>query len=473
VFQAASSIKLLNPYDRTLFRQERGVPFTDVDRYLNAQADLVKSPEVMARASELLKNQLLPGQIRQHVSAEGSTQIFEVTIRASFEDPQQAADVANAVTQAYQDVAAAKIAANVEASVAQLTDLQASLEERLRADVNETERNDLTAQVTDLQAKAGQIRADAAVFGAGVDRVVQASPPEVPISDSPRRKAVIFGLLGFIAALIAAFWRSEKMQVIESPDDAAGSVGAPLLGVLPRHPSDTPAAAAPVLTAPQSAEARQYQFIAASLALITRESHPRALLVTSPEGGTASSITALNLALSAAQDERTAILVDAAGTVTPLLGAEGRWGLSDLVSQIKIGLDVNLRDSLVPVDRLGGLRFVPAGVSSNGRSAAESPHMAKVLANLQQEADLLVIDAPPLLASPGGMKLAAVVDGVVLLVPRGATVQQMRETRRLLTLAKVPLIGYVFDPSRASSRRRTGDSPERQAKNQGRRRRTS
>ena len=108
VFQAASSIKLLNPYDRTLFRQERGVPFTDVDRYLNAQADLVKSPEVMARASELLENQLLPGQIRQHVSAEGSTQIFEVTIRASFEDPQQAADVANAVTQAYQDVAAAE-----------------------------------------------------------------------------------------------------------------------------------------------------------------------------------------------------------------------------------------------------------------------------------------------------------------------------------------------------------------------------
>ena len=108
---------------------------------------------------------------------------------------------------------------------------------------------------------------------------------------------------------------------------------------------------------------------------------------------------------------------------------------------------------------MGGLRFVPAGVSSNGRSAAESPHMAKVLANLQQEADLLVIDAPPLLASPGGMKLAAVVDGVVLLVPRGTTGQQMRETRRLLTLAKVPLVGYVFDPSRASSRRRTGDSP--------------
>ena len=66
-----------------------------------------------------------------------------------------------------------------------------------------------------------------------------------------------------------------------------------------------------------------------------------------------------------------------------------------------------------------GLRFVPAGVSSNGRSAAESPHMARSSQNLQQEADLLVIDAPPLLAGPGGIKLAAVVDGVVLLVPRG------------------------------------------------------
>jgi len=352
-YEAVSRVALANPYDRTLFRQERGVAFVDIERYLDTQADLVTSAQVLARASDLLEGRLRPAQIRQHLTAESSTRIFQITIRARVEDPALAAEVANAVTRAYQDAAAAQVQADVEASVAQLAKLEADLRRRLTrlrtADTDprvQAERDALGDELVNLQTRAGQIRADAAVYGAGIERVERAFPSEQPVSNSPRRSAAIFGLLGFIAALVWAFWRSERVQVVDNSDDATGAADAPLLGALPSHPADTATAAAPVVTAPGSSAARDHQFIAASLALLGRESQPRVLLVTSPEATAGKSVTALNLALAAAQNQRAVILadVDAAGGLTSLLGADRKRGMSDLIARSTADRDVVLSD---------------------------------------------------------------------------------------------------------------------------------
>ena len=51
LYEAATQIELRNPYAMTLFRNELGTAFTDVERYLTSQAAMVTSPPVMARAS--------------------------------------------------------------------------------------------------------------------------------------------------------------------------------------------------------------------------------------------------------------------------------------------------------------------------------------------------------------------------------------------------------------------------------------
>jgi Mrp family chromosome partitioning ATPase len=468
VFEAVGRVTLANPFDRTLFRNERGVAFVEFDRYLNTQADRMTSPDVLSAATELLEGRLEPGQIRQLVEAQSSTSILEVTVRVRFEDPTEAANVVNAVIQAYQNVAAAQMEAQVEASVAQLAALEAGLQERLLALSEEagedpdplvqSELDSLNARLADLQTKAGQIRADAAVFGAGIERVEPAVAPELPVSESPRRMAAVFGLLGFIAALIGAFWRSERAQVIDSSDDAAGAVDAPLLGVLSTHQARTATAAAPVVTAPDSSPAREHQFVASKLALLGRESEPRVVLVTSPEETPGKSVVALNLALSAALDQRAVMLadVDTAGWLTSLLGADGRCGVSDLIARSTEG-DVVVGDCVAAVDQLpavDGFRFIPAGTAAGdgGGGTTAAPQMAKLLARLLQEADLIVLNGPPLLRAPAALRLAADVDGVVLVVARGTTLEDLRRTTDLLRLAKTPIIGYIFDRSRRPSR---------------------
>jgi polysaccharide biosynthesis transport protein len=463
VFEASGRVVLSSPHDRTMFRNERGVPFIEVERYLDTQADRMSSPDVLDRAAELLEGRFTPREIREMVEAQSSPTTFALTVRARLENPTDAADVANAVIQAYQEDAAAQTQAQAEASVAQLAELEADLRQRLLALEGsdpgvQSERENLSQELAEVQARAGQIQADAAVYGPGIERVQSAVVPGQPVSETPRRMAAVFGLLGFIAALIMAFWRSERRQVIDSGDDAAAAVDAPLLGVLPNRPARTATAAATVVTAPDSSAAREHQFIASKLALLGRESEPRVVLVTSPGETSGKSVAALNLALSAALDQRAVILadVDAAGWLTSLLGANGRRGVSDLIARSAEG-DVVVGDCVATVDQLpavDGFRFIPAGTAAGngGDRTTAMPRMAKLLARLLQEADLIVLDGPPMLRAPAAPRLAADVDGVVLIVARGTTFEDLRRTTDLLRLAKTPFIGYIFDPSRRPSR---------------------
>jgi polysaccharide biosynthesis transport protein len=468
-FEAVGQVAFFGPHERSLFRPEGGAPAAEIQRYLDTQADRMKSPDVLARASELVGGRLRPGQIRQIVHAESSTKILEVTVRARHDDATQAAEVVNAVTQAYQDVTVARLQDQVNASVAQLGELEADLRRRLAALSGtssdprvQEERNRLSAELGNLQTKAGQIRADAAVQGAGVERVDHASAPEQPVSDSPRRNAVIFGLLGFIAALIGAFWRSERVQVVESSRDAAAALDAPPLGTLASPASGTATAAAAVVMTPRSVAGREHQLIASRLTLIARESEPRAIPVTSPAeivlvaspGKTVGkSVTALNLALAAAQDQRSVILIDLdnAGAMTNLLGAGDQQGVSNLLA-CSDESDAAVADYVATVDelpRVDGFRFIPLGTAaSDDRDVSAAPQLQKLLARLQQEADLIILDGPPLLLAPAAMKLTVIVDGIVLVVARGSALEDLRQTWGLLEMARAPVIGYVFDRSR-------------------------
>ena len=465
-YEAVGRVTFSSPFDRTLFRNERGVPFVEIPRYLNTQASRMTSPDVLAGASELLEGRLRPGQIRQLVETRSSTSILEVTVSVRHEDPTQAADVVNAVMEAYQDIATEQLEAQVDASIAQLAELEANLRARLLAlsedeDSNDplvqSQRNSISAELTDLQTRAGQIRADAAVYGTGIERVDPAVAPEIPVSETPRRMAAVFGMLGFIAALIVAFWRGERTQAVNGSDDASGALGTPLLGTMSSIETRNAAAAAPVVTAPGSGAAREHQFIASKLALLGRESAPQVLLVTSPRDTPGKSVSALNLALSAALDHRTVILadIDAAGWLTDFLGASGKRGISDLIDRSAEG-DVVLDDCVAAIDGLppvDGFRFIPAGTAAEeGSRTTSPPRMAKLLAQLLQEADFIVLDGPPLLEAPAATRLAADADGIVLVVPRGTKLEDLRKTTELVDLVNTATAGYIFDRSQPPRR---------------------
>jgi Mrp family chromosome partitioning ATPase len=478
VYESVARVELRNPYDMTLFRNERGTPFTEIDRYLSSKADMVTSPDVVTRAAELLHGRVSRPVLRQSIVAQSSTKLFQLTVTARAGDPTTAADIVNASTKAFEEVADKRARQDAAGSIATLqkqeAQLRASLDELPAGDSpsDEALRTGVIGQLTAVQTRQQQIRTDAEKFGAGIEGIDQARPPEFPISDTPRRRAVIFGVLGFIAALVLAFWRGERVRLIDTDEDAAAAVNAPLLGTVPRHPADTAAAAAPVLSEPSSPAARDYGFIASTLSFAATDSERRVILVTGLEAAEATSLTALNLALSAAQDQRSTILLDVepAGRLTTLLRATGARGASDLAALSAAGFDIGLRDgSVTPIEALEWFRFVPTGTRQlNGRDIAESPQLAKVLVQLQQEADLVFVEGPGLQERPGGLKLAAAVDGVVLVVRRGTKLEELRQTTSRLAAARAPIVGVVFDRSPAAGRWwRRRSTPQRRRRSRG------
>ena len=78
--------------------------------------------------------------------------------------------------------------------------------------------------------------------------------------------------------------------------------------------------------------------------------------------------------------------------------------------------------------------------------------------------DLVLIDAPALLASSDALGVAGQADGVVLVVTHRVALNDLRDVRDRLAFVKTPLIGYVYvrpPPASESAGRSTPGAEER------------
>ena len=194
-----------------------------------------------------------------------------------------------------------------------------------------------------------------------------------------------------------------------------------------------------------SAIAEQYRILRTNLQSLRLRPAPKVIVVTSAVSGEGKSVTALNLALTLAQQETFRVaLVDGdmrRSSIPRWLGMKpGGKGLSTVLSQggELDGALVNLQSPRLAV--------LPAGPRpGHPAELLESVGMKRLLATLKAEFDLVIIDAPPVLpvADPG--ILAAQADGVLLVVRAGKTQRKtVAEAQELLTKMKARLLGCVL-----------------------------
>lgn len=150
------------------------------------------------------------------------------------------------------------------------------------------------------------------------------------------------------------------------------------------------------------------------------------IMVTSAIQGEGKTFTALNLALSMAQDpDYSVTLVDAdvaRRDASRVLGVEDSKGLLDLL----------LDGSLDPADlarptNIESLSVLPAGTRHNlSEELISSTRMRMVLERMSapDPHHILLFDAPPILASPDAVSLADRAGQVVVVVKAGSTARQ-------------------------------------------------
>jgi capsular exopolysaccharide synthesis family protein len=143
-------------------------------------------------------------------------------------------------------------------------------------------------------------------------------------------------------------------------------------------------------------------------------------MITSPAEGDGKSITALNLALTMAQEiQRSVVLIDAnlrAPSAHALLGVTGTPGLAEVLAG-----SATLDQALVYLPDLR-LTLLPGGDAPQfPTELLGSAAMRRLLDTLRGRFDRLVLDAPAVapLADAGAM--APLADGVVMVVRAGVT----------------------------------------------------
>ena len=194
----------------------------------------------------------------------------------------------------------------------------------------------------------------------------------------------------------------------------------------------------------QSPIAEQYRILRTNLQSLKHFTGPRTLVLTSAVHEEGKSVTAINLALTLAQQEGLRVLlIDAdlrRSTIHSWLGLDGTTGLSTVLSN---GLDL---DGAVVRLQSPPLAVLPAGPRHDRPAELlESNAMKRLLALLKTQYDVIIIDAPPILPVTDPGILGAQSDGVLLVVRAGKTQRTVvKQALELLKHSKAKILGSIL-----------------------------
>ncbi len=200
------------------------------------------------------------------------------------------------------------------------------------------------------------------------------------------------------------------------------------------------------LNDPSSRITEEYRKLKSIIMKLTKkDNYLNTLMVTSTFGNEGKSITALNLAITMAQEyDHTILLVDADVRNKSLhnyLKITPKAGLTECILK-----EVDLSDALVRTG-IGKLSFLSAG--RNVKDPAEllsSNRMKEFLTGIKNRYPdrYIIIDAPPVQSCAETLSMAHMVDGILFLVMEGvASIDNIQEALNLLMDANV--LGLIYN----------------------------
>ena len=166
--------------------------------------------------------------------------------------------------------------------------------------------------------------------------------------------------------------------------------------------------------APRSPEAEIFRVGRTSMMIANRKDSVQTIMVTSPQPGDGKSTTISNMAISFAQTGKKVLLIDAdmrRPVVAKLFGLDQEPGLSNYLER-ESSLEEAISQTEVP-----NLDVMPnGGPTSEPAELLESQQLMRLFQEATDKYDLVLIDAPPVLAVADPAIVAPYVDSVLLTV---------------------------------------------------------
>ena len=276
-----------------------------------------------------------------------------------------------------------------------------------------------------------------------------AEVPTSPISPNTRYNVLLAVCIGFLLAAGGALLLEYIDDTVKTREDVDRVVQLPTLGAIGRiHGIRQPVDHLSVLKHPRSPITEAYRLLRTNIQFLNLASPVSRLLITSPHADEGKTTTACNLAIAMAQMGRRVVLVDGdlrRPTIHTLFGLRNRTGLTSLLLDPELPLEAALVTTAT-----ADLLVLPSGpLPPNPGELLASSGMHKRLAELQAVADLVIFDAPPVLAVADSSLLGSLCSGVILVVQAGRTRSgALRQARLLLDQVGLKTLGVVINQVR-------------------------
>ena len=289
--------------------------------------------------------------------------------------------------------------------------------------------------------------------------VTDAALPTSPVNPNQLFIVGVALILGLALGIGVALLRDLVDDGLRGSVDLQTQAEAPVLAqipALPRKRLSRPDQLV-IVRNPDSPAAEAYRNLRTRVLQVAAWRRANMLLVTSP-GLEDKSAVAANLAAALALSGRRVVVLCADmrwGCAHAFFGSDNRIGVSNLVNGDAVLADA-LRWTEVP-----GLQVLPGGQAYfDPSSVLQSKTFPKLLGELLGEADFVVIDAPPLLASADTAALAELGAMILLVADARATTRAgVRAAVQQLVHVREDLVGCVLDNVGRPLRLRQPPSP--------------
>jgi len=329
-------------------------------------------------------------------------------------------------------------------------ELQAELETAFSA----REIQDIQSEIAGLEALINNWQAnysDLLDFLQGGDNpnyltlIEPAQLPTRPISPNVRLSVMLATAVGLMLALGAALVLEYIDDTVKSTEDLNASLGLTALGGVTRMKGKDYKGRLVISHDPFSPVLEGYRQIRTNIQFAAVDEPAKSILVTSPNPGEGKSLTAANLAIVMAQAGLKTIIVDSDLRIPVLhkiFQVPNLDGLTDLLRSSQPEVGDYLKDTGIE-----NLQVITSGpLPPNSSEMLGSQRMIALIERLEDKADLVIFDSPPILAVTDAAVLSQRVDGVMLVIQAGRTRRDAtREAVNRLRQLGARVLGVVLN----------------------------
>jgi succinoglycan biosynthesis transport protein ExoP len=273
----------------------------------------------------------------------------------------------------------------------------------------------------------------------------------VPVSPNVQLNVMLAAAAGFMLGVGGALVLEYIDATIKSAEDVRQFLGLAVLGSVRRIKGKGYKGKLITTHDTFSPTVEDYRMLRTNIQFAAIDRPAKSLVVTSPTPGVGKTVTAANLAMIMARADLKTIVVDSdlrLPSLHKVFQVSNLDGLTDLLRSP----EREIGDQYLKYPGIENLQLITSGpLPPNSSEMLGSERMADLIQRLEEMADVVIFDSPPVLPVTDAVVLSQRVNGVILVVEAGRSRRDTtRECLVRLNQAGANLLGVVLNgvPSR-------------------------